>query len=80
MVEGRLHAIGARSNYAIDEKNHVATDDAQADIACYAGEKTVGVDASASMNRSQGHAARSQLTLDEQKDTITHNPMLTIGL
>ena len=68
MWEGRLHRIGASAGITlIDEKNHVATDVmSQADIACYAA-KRVGVDAYVyEPQQSQGHAARSQLTLDEQ--------------
>lgn len=82
MWEGRLHRIGASAGITlIDEKNHVATDVmSQADIACYAAKNSGrGRVCVYEPQQSQAHAARSQLSLDEQRHTITHNPMLMIA-
>lgn len=82
MWEGRLHRIGASAGITlIDEKNHVATDVMpQADIACYAAKNSGrGRVCVYEPQQSQAHAARSQLTLDEQRHTIMHNPMLMIA-
>lgn len=82
MWEGRLHRIGASAGITlIDEKNHVATDVmSQADIACYAAKNSGrGRVCVYEPQQSQAHAARSQLTLDEQRHTIMHNPMLMIA-
>ncbi len=82
MWDGRLHRIGASAGITlIDDKNHVATDVmSQADIACYAAKNSGrGRVCVYEPQQSQAHAARSQLSLDEQKHTIMHSPMLMIA-
>ncbi|MBJ3591077.1 diguanylate cyclase [Salmonella enterica subsp. enterica serovar Saintpaul] len=82
MWEGRLHRIGASAGITvIDAKNHVATEVmSQADVACYAAKNSGrGRVCVYEPQQSQAHAKRGMLTLDEQRDMITHNPMLMIA-
>ena len=82
MWEGRLHRIGASAGITlIDAKNHVATEVmSQADVACYAAKNSGrGRVCVYEPQQSQAHAKRGMLSLDEQRDMITHNPMLMIA-
>lgn len=82
MWEGRLHRIGASAGITlIDDKNHVATEVmSQADIACYAAKNSGrGRVCVYEPQQSQALAARGQLSPDEQRHIITHNPVLMIA-
>ncbi|ATF49015.1 diguanylate cyclase [Citrobacter werkmanii] len=80
--EGRLHRIGASAGITlIDDKNHVATEViSQADIACYAAKNSGrGRVCVYEPQQNQMHAARGMLSPEEQRNIITHNPMLMIA-
>ncbi|MFS9432976.1 diguanylate cyclase [Citrobacter sp. C348] len=80
--EGRLHRIGASAGITlIDDKNHVATEVmSQADIACYAAKNSGrGRVCVYESQQSQMHAARGIPSPEEQRNIITHNPMLMIA-
>lgn len=80
--EGRLHRIGASAGITlIDDKNHVATEViSQADIACYAAKNSGrGRVCGYEPQQNQMHAARGMLSPEEQRNIITHNPMLMIA-
>ncbi|HHU0689587.1 TPA: diguanylate cyclase [Citrobacter murliniae] len=82
MWEGRLHRIGASAGITlIDEKNHVATEVmSQADIACYAAKNSGrGRVCVYEPEQSQTHGTRGLLLPDEQKQIITHNPILMVA-
>lgn len=82
MWEGRLHRIGASAGITlIDEKNHVATEVmSQADIACYAAKNSGrGRVCVYEPEQSQTHDTRGLLLPDEQKQIITHNPILMVA-
>ncbi|QLU67423.1 diguanylate cyclase [Citrobacter freundii] len=80
--EGRLHRIGASAGITlIDDKNHVATEViSQADIACYAAKNSGrGRVCVYEPQQNQMHAAPGMLSPEEQRNIITHNPMLMIA-
>lgn len=80
--EGRLHRIGASAGITlIDDKNHVATEViSQADIACYAAKNSGrGRVCVYEPQQNQMHVARGMLSPEEQRNIITHNPMLMIA-
>lgn len=81
MWDGRLHRIGASAGITlIDDKTMLRLTSCLRRISPATRRKTADVGVSASMNHSKAaHAARSQLSLDEQKHTITHSPMLMIA-
>ncbi|HHW4413320.1 diguanylate cyclase [Citrobacter freundii] len=80
--EGRLHRIGASAGITlIDDKNRIATEVmSQADIACYAAKNSGrGRVCVYEPQQSQMHATRGILSPDEQRNIITHNPILMIA-